>query len=56
MSKSDAWFFGFVTLWIVLCAGKPDLLDALTVRTMGSLCSYDSYTNNIRWKGVIKGE
>lgn len=29
MSSSDKWFFGFITLWIVLCAGNPDVLDGL---------------------------
>lgn len=27
MSSSDKWFFGFITLWIILCAGQPDILD-----------------------------
>lgn len=48
MSNSDKWVFGFITLWIVLTAGKPDLLDAITVRVMGSQCSYDSYQSNIQ--------
>lgn len=43
MSSSDKWFFGFITLRIVLTAGKPDLIDALTVRVMGSQCTYDVY-------------
>lgn len=43
MSSADKWLFGFITLWIVLTAGKPDLIDALTVRVMGSLCTYDAY-------------
>ena len=32
---SDKWLFGFITLWIVLTAGKPDLLDAITDRVSG---------------------
>lgn len=28
----DKWFFGFITLWIVLTAGTPDLLDAVIKR------------------------
>lgn len=35
MSSGDKWFFGFITLWIVLCAGEPDLLDAITERVSG---------------------
>ena len=35
MSSSDKWFFGFITLWVVLCAGKPDLLDAIAERVSG---------------------
>lgn len=31
----DKWLFGFITLWIVLTAGRPDLIDAITVRVMG---------------------
>lgn len=41
MSKSDAWFFGFITLWIVLTAGTPDLIDALTVRVMDNQQAYE---------------
>jgi hypothetical protein len=29
MSNSDKWWMGFFTLWIVLCAGDPDVLDGL---------------------------
>lgn len=32
---SDKWLFGFITLWIVLTAGKPDLLDAIADRVSG---------------------
>jgi hypothetical protein len=38
MSNNDKWFFGFITLWIVLCAGTPDILDGVTARLMGSGC------------------
>lgn len=48
MNKNDLCWLGFITLWIVLCAGKPDLLDALTFKVMGSQCTYDAY------KGAIK--
>ena len=44
MSKgnwTDLIVFGFVTLWIVLTAGKPDLIDALTVRVMGDPVVYE---------------
>lgn len=41
MSKTDVLFFGFITLWIVLCAGKSDLIDALTVRVMGDQAVYE---------------
>lgn len=35
MSDADKWFFGFITLWVILCAGEPDLLDAVTDRVSG---------------------
>jgi len=41
MSNADKWFFGFITLWIVLCAGKPDLIDALIVRVMDNQQVYE---------------
>lgn len=43
MSNADKWLFGFITLWIVLTAGTPDIIDAVTVRLMGSQCTYDAY-------------
>jgi hypothetical protein len=38
MSDSDKWFFGFITLWIVLCSGTPDLLDGITSSLMKDSC------------------
>ena len=35
MSDADKWFFGFITLWVILFAGEPDLLDAVTDRVSG---------------------
>lgn len=35
MSDADKWLFGFITLWIVLTAGTPDLLDAMINRVGG---------------------
>ena len=35
MSSQDKWFFGFITLWVVLCAGEPDLIDAVNDRVSG---------------------
>lgn len=35
MNNNDRWFFGFITLWVILCAGEPDLLDAITDRVSG---------------------
>lgn len=33
---SDKWLFGFIiTLWVILCAGNPDLLDAIADRVSG---------------------
>lgn len=43
MSNNDKWFLGFVTAWVILTAGTPDLLDALTIRVMGSQCTYELY-------------
>jgi len=37
----DLKAFGFITLWIVLCSGKPDLIDALTVRVIGDQAVYE---------------
>lgn len=31
----DRWLFGFITLWVILCVGEPDLLDAITDRVSG---------------------
>lgn len=39
MSNSDKWFFGFITLWIILTAGTPDILDGVTNMLMDSSCS-----------------
>lgn len=38
---TDLIIFTFVTLWIILCSGKPDLIDALIVRTMGNQQMYE---------------
>lgn len=35
MSQSDKGFMGFlffVSIWVILCAGEPDLLDAISKR------------------------
>ncbi len=32
---SDQWLLGFITLWVILCAGEPDLLDAIVDRVSG---------------------
>jgi hypothetical protein len=37
VSSGDKWFFGFITLWIILCAGEPDLLDAISKRIAGEI-------------------
>jgi hypothetical protein len=26
---NDKWLFGFITLWVVLCSGNPDVLDGI---------------------------
>lgn len=36
MSKNDKWFFGFITLWIILTAGRPDLIDAVNQAIINS--------------------
>ena len=38
MSKNDLMFFTFVTIWIILCAGKPDVLDGITNLMMKDDC------------------
>ena len=45
MSDADKWFFGFITLWIILCAGEPDLLDAITERISGKYACVEEKTN-----------
>jgi len=35
MSSQDKWFFGFITLWVVLGAGWRDLIDAVNDRVSG---------------------
>lgn len=34
MDKNDLMFFSFITLWVILCAGSPDILDGITHRLM----------------------
>ena len=45
MSQSDKGFMGllaFITLWVVLCSGQPDLLDALSDRVSGrNVCNVE---------------
>ena len=43
MNNADKWFFGFITLWVVLCAGDPDILDGITVKLMGSPEAYEQF-------------
>lgn len=43
---SDKWLFGFITLWIVLTAGKPDLLDTISKRVSGT-CDYQQNLKEI---------
>ena len=38
MDKNDLMFFGFVTLWVILTAGKPDVLDGITSLLMQDGC------------------
>jgi len=38
VSKGETWFFGFITIWIVLAAGEPDLLDAV-IKRVGGYCT-----------------
>lgn len=44
MSNNDKWFFGFITLWVILCAGEPDLLDAITDRVSGKYACQEEET------------
>lgn len=34
MNKNDLMIFAFITLWIVLTAGTPDLIDAVVCSIM----------------------
>lgn len=45
MSDADKWFFGFITLWVILCAGEPDLLDAVTDRVSGKYACAEERKN-----------
>jgi len=49
MNKNDLMFFGFVTLWIILTAGKPDVLDGITSLLMQDSC-------DVKRLEVLKGE
>ena len=41
--SNDFWVGLFITIWIILCAGKPDLLDAITVKVIGGQAQYELY-------------
>ena len=41
MSKNDLMLFTFVTIWIILCAGKPDILDGITSMMIDSKCEVE---------------
>ena len=49
MSKNDLMVFGFITLWIILTAGKPDVLDGITSLLMQGSC-------DVKRLEVLKGE
>lgn len=49
MSKNDLMVFGFVTSWIILTAGKPDVLDGITSLLMQDSC-------DVKRMEVLKGE
>ena len=49
VNKNDLMFFGFVTLWIILTAGKPDVLDGITSLLMQDSC-------DVKRLEVLKGE
>jgi hypothetical protein len=38
MSKNDIWLFGFITIWIILTAGTPDILDGITQQLIKDSC------------------
>lgn len=31
-NMNDLIVFGFITLWVVLCAGEPDMIDSINKR------------------------
>lgn len=35
MAESDKWWLVVITIWVILCAGKPDMLDAVNDRISG---------------------
>lgn len=35
-NMNDLIVLGFITLWIVLCAGEPDMIDAINKRISDS--------------------
>lgn len=49
MNSNDKWLLGFITLWIILCAGDPDLLDAIGKSIYSHTDSYES-----RYKEILK--
>lgn len=46
MNKNDMMFFSFVTVWVILCAGEPDVLDGVTKYLM-TTPSADTCTINV---------
>ena len=41
MSSADKWFFGFITIWIILGAGGTDILDGITSLLIDNKCEVE---------------
>ena len=41
MSSADKWLFGFITIWIILCAGQPNVLDGITSLLIDNKCEVE---------------
>lgn len=44
---TDGWCFAVIATLMILCAGTPDLLDAITVRVFGGQVAYEQFQKEI---------
>lgn len=39
--NTDLIWLTAITLWIILCSGNPDMIDAMVMKTIGTNCNYE---------------